>query len=334
MPETPDAPKHLPGADLTLATRDRPEGGPGRAELLAAVAAALWLALALAFLVLAPGALPGGVLTGVTTAIGILVPLLLIWVIASAARTRRALMAEARSLRVAIEAMKAAQSRTVVRPPAAVPPRTGSAPDEAPLFTTRRDPSGSEPGASPAGPSRRAESGPIPDQAALALGQGDDHRQGVAAHADLVRALDFPDSPDDTEAVHALRRTLEDRAAAKLIRAAQDVLMLLAKDGIFMDDLRPERARVEIWRRFAQGERGRTVAALGGVRDRSSLALSMARMRGDTIFRDACHHFLRQFDRALAEFEKTASDQELADLAETRTARAFMLLGRVMGVFD
>ncbi len=121
---------------------------------------------------------------------------------------------------------------------------------------------------------------------------------------------------------------------SKLIRAAQDVLTLLSQDGIYMDDLKPDRAKPEIWRRFAQGERGRTIAGLGGVRDRSSLALTAARMREDTVFRDAAHHFLRTFDRTMQEFEKNATDQDIADLAETRTARAFMLFGRVTGTFD
>jgi hypothetical protein len=34
------------------------------------------------------------------------------------------------------------------------------------------------------------------------------------------------------------------------------------------------------------------------------------------------------------EFEKHASDADLAELADTRTARAFMLFGRVTGTFD
>ena len=88
------------------------------------------------------------------------------------------------------------------------------------------------------------------------------------------------------------------------------MLTLLSQDGIYMDDLQPDRAKPEIWRRFAQGERGRTIAALGGVRDRSSLALTAARMREDTVFRDAAHHFLRTFDRTFQEFEKNASDQD------------------------
>ena len=35
-----------------------------------------------------------------------------------------------------------------------------------------------------------------------------------------------------------------------------------------------------------------------------------------------------------AEFEVDASDSEISALSETRTARAFMLLGRVAGTFD
>lgn len=101
-----------------------------------------------------------------------------------------------------------------------------------------------------------------------------------------------------------------------------------------MDDMRPDLARPEIWRRFAGGERGRVIAALGGIRDRSSLALTAGRMKQDPIFRDAAHHFLRRFDQMFAQFEKTASDGEIQELAGTRTARAFMLLGRVAGIFD
>ena len=57
-------------------------------------------------------------------------------------------------------------------------------------------------------------------------------------------------------------------------------------------------------------------------------------MKQDPIFRDTAHHFLRLFDKTFARFEKTASDGEIAALADTRTARAFMLLGRVAGTFD
>jgi len=150
----------------------------------------------------------------------------------------------------------------------------------------------------------------------------------------LIRALNFPDTDQDEEGFAALRRALQDRQARQLVQASEDVLTLLSQDGIYMDDLRPDRARPELWRRFAKGERGQQMAGLGGVRDRSSLALSAGRMREDIIFRDAAHHFLRKFDQMLAAFEPTATDEDIIALSETRTSRAFMLLGRVTGTFD
>ncbi|MEP5010461.1 MAG: hypothetical protein ABJR08_15125, partial [Roseobacter sp.] len=172
------------------------------------------------------------------------------------------------------------------------------------------------------------------DQPALALGTQAADMAPPLAIDDFVRALNFPETAEDEVGFAALRRALKDRTSAQLIQAAQDVLTLLSQDGIYMDDLRPDRARPEVWRQFGQGARGRPVAALGGVRDRSSLALTAGRMKQDPIFRDAAHHFLRRFDKIFAEFETTASDAEISALAETRTARAFMLLGRVAGTFD
>ena len=171
------------------------------------------------------------------------------------------------------------------------------------------------------------------DQPALALGtQADDIAQPLSSE-DFIRALNFPETAEDEAGFASLRRALKNRASAQLIQAAQDVLTLLSQDGIYMDDLIPDRARPEIWRQFGQGVRGRSIAALGGIRDRSSLALASGRMKQDPIFRDAAHHFLRLFDKTFARFEGDASDEDIARLAETRTARAFRLLGRVAGTF-
>lgn len=181
----------------------------------------------------------------------------------------------------------------------------------------------------PPAPSAAAE-----EQPALALATATEALLLPIATADVIRAVQFPESAEDVEGFAALRRVLADRTQAKLIRAAQDVLTLLAQEGVYMDNLAPDRARPELWRRFAQGERGRSVAALGGIRDRSSLALTGQKMREDPVFRDAAHHFLRSFDRAFVEIEPRASDEELGALGDTRTARAFMLIGRVAGTFD
>lgn len=151
---------------------------------------------------------------------------------------------------------------------------------------------------------------------------------------EFIKALNFPDNPDDREGFRVLRRAFEERELGKLLQASQDVLTLLSQDGIYMDDLNPDRPLPNVWRKFARGERGLTVAALGGIRDRSALTLAKTRMKNDPVFRDAAHHFLRKFDQLLVAFEEQAEDNELNEMGQTRSARAFMLIGKVAGSFD
>lgn len=152
--------------------------------------------------------------------------------------------------------------------------------------------------------------------------------------ADLIRALNFPENEDDSEGFQSLRLALSDPRIAPLIRAAQDVLTRLAQEGVYMDDLRPDRTRPEFWRAFAQGTRGAMIAPLGGIRDRSCLAITSGRMRSDPEFRASAHLFLREFDRVFSAFGQEADDSQITAIADTRSARAFMLVGRVSGVFS
>jgi len=181
---------------------------------------------------------------------------------------------------------------------------------------------------------RSLQPGQQDPQALLALAGFETTPSDSLSPAMLIRALHFPEDESDTEGFTALRHALADARVAPLIKAAQDVLTRLAQEGIYMDDLRPDRARPEFWRAFAQGTRGALVAPLGGIRDRSCLALSAGRMRSDPEFRAAVHLFLREFDKVLSAFEPTADDAQIAALSDTRSARAFMLLGRVSGVFS
>lgn len=321
----------------------RPEPEPRwlAGDIVAVVVGLAWLALVgIFFLFARSGTSQPGLFGGIMILVAIFLPLALIWVAAVTARTARSMRAETMRLQQSIDSMKLAwQSQYAGARPSVekkldeIATAAKQAESAIVTFTSRRDGEASQPPADKkaafAAPAREGE-----EQPALALGTTADDTAVPVSVADFVSALNFPDSQDDRDGIRALRRALDDRNLAKLIRAAQDVLTLLSQDGIYMDDLKPDRARSDVWRRFANGERGKSIAALGGVRDRSSLALTSARMRNDTIFRDAAHHFLRQFDRTVSEFEKNASDQEIAELAETRTARAFMLLGRVTGTFD
>ena len=345
MPQDPGPQTGHP-SDPGLAPGVEPARAGRATEIVAGLLSVVWVVSVLAYILVSPPGDDVRTLGLVMTLLIVFLPLALIWVAVITLRSVRDLRAEAARLQAAVDAMRASYVQTSSQmQAAALKPSVEKKLDEIAAaakqaetvlatFSSRRDSALSVPSADRKAALAVPKTDPEAEEPRLALGTPAEEMRPPLGVGDFIRALNFPETPEDKEGFRALRMALEDRAVAKLIRAAQDVLTLLSQEGIYMDDLKPEMARPDVWRRFAAGERGRTVAALGGIRDRSSLALTAARMREDTIFRDAAHHFLRTFDRTFAAFEKNASDAELADLADTRTARAFMLFGRVAGVFD
>jgi hypothetical protein len=318
-------------------------GSVSATEVIAAALSVLWLMGSVLFFLFAPATGPEGgfdSLNFLVTLMAVFLPVAVIWVAAAAARSNRIMREESRRLQATVEAMRKsyladrqARALTAVQPMVEkkldeIAASARQAEEAIVTFTSKRQPD------PPRRPLRMEEIKPgANEQPALALGTQAEEFSEPLSREDFIQALNFPDTAEDEAGFTALRRALKDRSVAQLIHASQDVLTLLSQDGIYMDDLRPDRARPDIWRRFAAGERGRSVAPLGGVRDRTSLALTAGRMKQDPVFRDAAHHFLRRFDKVFSDFEETASDEEIIALSETRTARAFMLLGRVTGTF-
>ncbi len=150
---------------------------------------------------------------------------------------------------------------------------------------------------------------------------------------DLIRALHFPETPDDRAGLRAMQRALRDHKARLVVQAAQDMLTLLSQDGLYMDDLDHDRAPPALWRRFAAGDRKAEVMAVGGIRDPQALARCRARLRDNTVWRDTAHHFLRRFDQMLGALVPDLDDAGIEALSETRSGRAFMLVGRAAEVF-
>lgn len=329
-----------------LGIYDKPSGPKVTSiELIAVGLSFVWLVGSVVFfLVLEHNPVDGASgLQFLMTLLAVFMPVAMIWVAATAARSSRVMREESARLQAAIDAMR----RTYVNQAQGVQAQQGVEPSVAKKLdeiaaATRK----TETALATFSSSRERDDSirkpaeidvpvdDLADQGTLALGTPAEELSPPLPRTDFIQALNFPENADDAEGFAALRKALRDRQSAQLIQASQDVLTLLSQDGIYMDDLRPDLARPEIWRRFAAGERGKPIAALGGVRDRSSLALAAGRMKQDPIFRDAAHHFLRRFDKCFVEFEETATDADIAALSETRTARAFMLLGRVAGIFD
>ncbi len=335
------------GKSTPLGIYDRARGGQVTgSEMFAAGLCVVWLLGCGIFFLAMPAreALDGDGSTGalgfLITMMAMFMPVGMILVTATALRASRVMREESQRLQTAIDAIRQSyvaqtQGRTLAAEPsvarkldeiAAATRKTETA--LAKFTSSRQQAAPLRP--KPESPARNSTE----HQADLPLGTPAEEVGPPLSREDFIRALNFPETAEDEIGFAALRKALRDRQAAQLVQASQDVLTLLSQDGIYMDDLRPDMARAEIWRRFAQGERGRVIAALGGIRDRSSLALTAGRMKQDPIFRDAAHHFLRRFDKMFIAFEQDATDTEISDLSNTRTARAFMLLGRVAGIFD
>ncbi len=323
--------------------------GLTNAEIIALALSVLWLLAVTIFFFVVGVSGPDGVsdpLRGIMVIFAVFMPIGLIWIATIAAGSARTMREESARLQDALDQMRrayvaerhATASGSSVQPSVekkldaivAAQRETGAA---LAMFTSTRPTAAASTSAAVQEPAFGAM--PAQDQAQPSLALQDQVARGVSVSIpDFVTAMNFPKTADDEEGFRALKRAMQDKRVLGLIQASQDILTLLSQEGIYMDDMKPDQARPELWRRFAQGERGRPIAALGGIRDRSGIALTAARMRQDHVFRDAAHHFLRHFDKVFVEFEMHATDAEVVALSETRTARAFMLLGRVAGTFD
>ncbi len=334
-----------PPVDLGIYAR--PGGGDGLdpADQVALVVSGIWIMLSVIFLAVIGLGTGGGLgpLRFIIAILAILLPIALIWIAAMAVKGARVMREESERLQASMDAMRQIYVTQAQMAATTMGPNVERKIDEIvqnqkrtetaiAQFATQRaeilPPSERRPIAVPAAHPEPAE------QPGLALGTPPEAFGTPVSTADFITALNFPETADDVVGFGALKRALADRRAAALITASQDMLTLLSQDGIYMDDLSPDRARPEIWRKFADGERGRPISGLGGVRDRSSLALTASRMRQDPLFRDTAHHFLRTFDKTFASIAENLSDTEIIAISDTRTARAFMLLGRVAGIFD
>lgn len=281
-------------------------------ELVAFGLAALWAFAVLIYLAAAAGPdLGPDPLRRVMAALVVFLPAGLVWLGVIIRQNARAVAEQGEALTRAMDQFRKAEAERAQRSVVAVAQATRPAAPAAP-------------------PTKAPNAQPLPQ--APGLFEEVETASPLSVET-LIRALHFPETSDDTAGFDALRAALKHHPSGKAIRSAQDVLTLMSQDGIYMDDLTPDRARPEVWRKFAKGERGRMISELGGVRDRAALALVARRMRDEPIFRDAAHHFLRSFDQTMVRLEPEATDAEIARLSETRSARAFMLLGRVTGLF-
>ena len=348
--DTPSQREASDAGTFSFSTPPPQQRGLLAADIIAIFLSLVWLGgVAAYFLVLRPQS-SGGTQAGIVlTMLAVFLPIALIWIGATVAKTARLMREESARLQGVIDEMhhkyltQAQTAASEVQPVVAekldalvesqkqteavmatfASSREVTKPIQMPPLASRRKPA----------PLEEAEESEETEQTQQSLALDTPPTAPVLSVGEFIGALNFPESEQDAQGFQRLRKALSDPNSSKLVRASQDVLTLLSQEGIYMDDLSPDRSRPELWRKFADGERGLEISGIGGIHDRSALALSSGRMRADPVFRDAVHHFLRQFDKTFAKFAEHATDDDIIRLADTRTARAFMLLGRAAGTF-
>jgi len=336
---------------------------PDPATLAAGIASALWLAAvgAYALGLFAGGAEAGAPPAGLSAALLLIaaaVPVALFLAVAALLSRARTLHEETAALRAALAGREAdraengltpAMARTATEAARAAAAETAKALSarleriEASLAETREGVAAICALAGREEQSARAGKKTEPPRPEAAVGQpalpfSEPEARPSAqpiAWSDIVRALDFPRSDNDAEGFAAMRVALRDPEMAKALQAAEDVLTILAADGLHMEDVRPDPAPLTAWRAYAEGARGAAAAAIGGVRDPDTVAAARARMRRDPIFRDACLVFVRRWNGVVARvLRELGDDPVMLEIADTRSGRAFMLVARAMGAFD
>jgi hypothetical protein len=332
------------------------------AAAAALVAAAIWMAAVVGYaagLFGSDEAQPGG-LTAVVLLIASLLPVGMLLSVAAMARETAALRAEIAALRAALGVARVEAPRDGPSPEAAraaADAARAAAAETARALASRLDrletalraeagadapasgrvaPARPAPAPRPAAAPRGADA---PGPQAAAEGQADlPFREASAAPvgwAQIARALDFPRDQSDAEGFAALRAAVADPQVAQLLQAAEDVLTLLAADGLHMEDLSPRETRLEDWRAYAEGARGAKAAAIGAIEDPDIVGRVRARVKRDAIFRDACLVFARRWATLVQRlFRDLGEDPAMLALADSRSGRAFMLTARAMGAFD
>ncbi|TRD21709.1 hypothetical protein [Palleronia caenipelagi] len=308
-----------------------------RTRLLAAAwgGTVLWLLLSL-------WAIFGGAASSVVVLVAVILPVALIWLVwsglqrigqleARLAATGAAAPPDLTGVHARIDDLTESQSAL-----AAALARMG---DEIAQYERQSEPPVSAPIAArepePASPPARPDPTPTPVPAQPAAPAPEDPPESRSLPPEtLITALQFPLDASDRAGFAALRRAMGDVQARRMVTSAQDMLTLLSAEGLYMDDFDPPAVGAALWRRFVQGERGGELLLLGEIATGEQVEKVATRINLDMIFRDTAQHFVRNFDTELVRLEADLDDRLLADLGDTRTGRAFRLVGQAMALFD
>ena len=165
------------------------------------------------------------------------------------------------------------------------------------------------------------------------LNLGDNENQILPNWDILLKSLNFPKDINDQLGFKALKIAKKHKQTKELLLSAEDVMTLLSKKGVYLDDHNFSPLDDKSWIEFILDEnlsQKKSLVCLG--HERLIEMLSKENIK-DTIFRDTMLTFLRRFDQFLRLRYQSALEDQLSQLALTRSGKAFILIGKLYKIF-
>ena len=154
----------------------------------------------------------------------------------------------------------------------------------------------------------------------------DDESDGLPMPV-MLRALNLANSENDSEGIEAVQTAMA-KGGRELFVNTSSVLQKLASIGILTDELVPDFAPPNIWRAHAFGRADQFARSLGGFERETHYLPRVARLLADDEpFRETSQAMVRQVRKLLESLVAVASDEEILTAVNSRSIRAFVLLG-------
>ena len=145
----------------------------------------------------------------------------------------------------------------------------------------------------------------------------------------LIRAFNMPNDENDSEGYDAIEAAIKIESLDNLLRNSHELLIILADYDLIMDDLEIDMGLITTWRRFAADSAVGMVSSLGGTGTFVEIDKVSSILAENSNFESLADTFNKQMEEFISSVIPQLSDDEIRELAQTRTFLAFLLLGQV-----
>ncbi len=145
----------------------------------------------------------------------------------------------------------------------------------------------------------------------------------------LIRAFNLPNDENDAEGYDAIDAAVRIESIATLLENSHQLLYTLADYDLIMDDLEIDLGLISTWRKYATDSTEGTVSSLGGTGTYLEIDKVSSIVNENSDFEERASTFNSHMDKFISQAIPQLKDEEIRKLAQTRTFRAFLLLGQV-----